>query len=270
MPARRGGAAARRGSSRRPPCRPSARPTTTTARAHALREGLPRRGARLPRPVRPPARRRRAARATRPRSSACSSWCADAGVARDPLRRRHERGRRRGAARSTARGAVSLDLSALDALLEVDARVARGAHPGRRHRAAPGGRSSAAHGLRCATSRSRSSSRRSAAGSPRARAATSRPLYTHIDDLVESVRALTPGRRLGVAAAARLGRRAVARPDAARLRGHAGRDHRGVGARAAAARAPAPRPPCASPTSSRAPTRCGRSPSPACIRPTAA
>ena len=43
---------------------------------------------------------------------------------------------------------------------------------------------------------------------------------THIDDLVESVRAVTRRGGVGVAAAARLGRRAVAGPAAARQRGH--------------------------------------------------
>ena len=49
------------------------------------------------------------------------------------------------------------------------------------------------------------------------------------------------GRRVGVAAAARLGRRRVARPDADRVGGHARADHRGVGARPPRARCTAPR-----------------------------
>ena len=57
---------------------------------------------------------------------------------------------------------------------------------------------------------------------------------THIDDLVESVRALTPRGRVGEPPAARLGRRAQPRPDADRLRGDPRRDHRGLGARPAA------------------------------------
>ena len=44
-------------------------------------------------------------------------------------------------------------------------------------------------------------------------------LYTHIDDLVESVRAITPAGDVGEPAAARLRRRAEPRPDADRLRG---------------------------------------------------
>ena len=54
-------------------------------------------------------------------------------------------------------------------------------------------------------------------------------LYTHIDDLVESVRALTPIGVVGVAPAAGIGRRRLARPDADRLRRHTRGDHRGVG-----------------------------------------
>ena len=61
---------------------------------------------------------------------------------------------------------------------------------------------------------------------------------THIDDLVESVRAVTAGGELWESRRLPgLGRRAFAGPHAARLRGHARGDHRGVGARAAAARA---------------------------------
>ncbi len=95
-------------------------------------------------------------------------------------------------------------------------------------------------------------------------------LYTHIDDLVESVRAITPrgtweSRRL---AGVRGG--ALARPGADRLRGHPRRDRRVLGAGAPAAavqdllrgrvrRLPTPRR-----------GRCARSPSPGSIPPTAA
>ncbi len=64
-------------------------------------------------------------------------------------------------------------------------------------------------------------------------------VWTHIDDLVESVRAITPAGRLGEPQAARLGRRAEPGPDADRLRGDPRRDHRGLGARPRAPRAQA-------------------------------
>ena len=95
-------------------------------------------------------------------------------------------------------------------------------------------------------------------------------LYTHIDDLVESVRAITPrgtweSRRLpGSGAGPSPG------PAADRLRGDPRRDRRGLGAGAAAARVQGllrgrvrrlPR---------RGARRCARSPSRACTRPTAA
>ena len=95
-------------------------------------------------------------------------------------------------------------------------------------------------------------------------------LYTHIDDLVESVRALTP---VGVWESRRLpglGRRRLARPDADRLGGDARGHHRGVG----------PGPPAPGPSrlgagavraSSRpARRRSGRYRSRGCTRPTAA
>ena len=71
-------------------------------------------------------------------------------------------------------------------------------------------------------------------------------LYTHIDDLVESVRTVTPRGVWEIAAAARLGRRAEPRPAAARLRGDPRRDHRGVGARAGRGPRSARRRACAS------------------------
>ena len=54
-------------------------------------------------------------------------------------------------------------------------------------------------------------------------------LQTHIDDLVESMRAITPLGDLGEPPAAGLRRRPEPRPDAARLRGDPRRDHRGLG-----------------------------------------
>ena len=104
VPLERRRAAARRGST--PPGlarRTSARPTTARPRLARLRQGLPRRRARLP----------RRASTTRPTWSRCPrdeaeveavlDWCAERGRGGDPLRRRHERRRRRrGRASATA------------------------------------------------------------------------------------------------------------------------------------------------------------------------
>ena len=107
-------------------------------------------------------------------------------------------------------GAVSLDLSALDRVLEVDpvSRAAR-IQAGRR-RPARSRSSCAAHGL--TLRHFPQSFEFSTLGGWIATRAGGHfaTLYTHIDDLVESVRALTPAGDVGVAAAARLGRRAVA------------------------------------------------------------
>ena len=134
-------------------------------------------------------------------------------------------------------GAVSLDLGALDRVLEVDpvsraARIGAGA-AGPRLEEQLG-----AHGL---TMRfyPQSFELSTLGGWIATRAgghfATG---ATHVDDLVEAVRAITPSGTLGVAPAARLGRRPLARPAAARLGGDPRRHHRGVGARAAAPVAP--------------------------------
>ena len=75
-------------------------------------------------------------------------------------------------------------------------------------------------------------------------------LYTHIDDLVESVRAITPR---GVWESRRLpgsGAGPLARPGPDRLRGHPRRDRRGLGAGPAAARASRSHAGSSSPTSS--------------------
>ena len=56
-------------------------------------------------------------------------------------------------------------------------------------------------------------------------------LYTHIDDLVESIRAVTPTGADREPAPAGVGRRAEPGPDADRLGGNPRRDHRGLGAR---------------------------------------
>ena len=139
------------------------------ARRARLREVLPRRGARVPRALRQPARRggppgRRGGARARAR-------LVRGGERRgNPVRRRHQRGGRGGAAGRSARG---LDRpEAPRPRPRGGPGVARGAHPGGRHRARLSRTSSAATASPCATSRSRSSTRRWAAGSPRARAAT--------------------------------------------------------------------------------------------------
>ena len=223
------------------------------ARHARLRQGLPRHRA----------RRSAAASTTRPtwsrgradeaESRRLLDWCAVGGRGRDPVRRRHQRrGRRRAARRRALRGR-RLDRPAR---ARPGARggpgLARGAHPGRRARAGARGPAARPTGSPCATSRSRSSSRRSAAGSPRARAATSPRCYTHIDDFVESVRAVTPR---GVWESRRLpGSGAGPSPDRMLLgsEGTLGRDHRGVDARCRRGRASAPRPACTSRASPRA------------------
>ena len=77
-------------------------------------------------------------------------------------------------------------------------------------------------------------------------------------------------RGLGVAEAARIGRRGEPRPHARRLGGNARSDHRGLGARAAAPRAPALGGGALSTASSARPSACARSASRGCTRRTAA
>ena len=107
-------------------------------------------------------------------------------------------------------GALSLDLGALDALLEVD-EVSRAARIGAGASGPRVEEQLGAHGL---TMRffPQSFELSTLGGWIATRAgghfATK---LTHIDDLVESVRAITPAGRVGVAAAAGLGRRPVAR-----------------------------------------------------------
>ena len=217
-----------RGSSRPARSRTSARPTATSALAHtygkAYRDVV--RGFRGP--LRQPARRGRAARATRPTSSAVLDWCEEAGAAAIPF----------GGGTSVVGGVepppgprrrVSIDLGALDRVLEVDA-VSRAA---RIQAGAPGPALEdqlREHGL--TLRHFPQSFEFSTLGGWIATRAGGHfaTLYTHIDDLVESVRVVTPAGLVGEPPAARLGRRAEPRPDAARLRGHPRRDHRGVDA----------------------------------------
>ena len=147
--------------------------------------------------------------------------------------------------------------------------LARRPDPRRHPRPRPRGRPAASTASPCGTSRSRSSSRRSAVGSPPARAATSPRSQTHIDDLVESVTRDHPVGPVGEPSPAGLGSRTEPGPHAARLRGDPRRDHRGLGPGQAPARSQGleggplrrlPQP---------APRRCGRSPSRACTPRTA-
>ncbi len=94
-------------------------------------------------------------------------------------------------------------------------------------------------------------------------------LYTHIDDFVESIRAITPRGRVGEPATARIGGRAEPRPSPDRLRGHPRRDHRGMGAGAGRAAAQASRHPSCSTRSNRVRRPCARCRSPASTRRTA-
>ena len=141
-----------------------------------------------------------------PTARPTATWCAPcSATARPPARPRRAtpdrgRGRRRAglgpstraspssptaaaprwsAAWSTAatptRRRVSLDLTRLDRVLEVDRDEPRRPHPGRRARAGAGGAAARRTASRCATSRRASSSPRSAAGSPPAPAATTPP-----------------------------------------------------------------------------------------------
>ena len=147
-------------------------------------------------------------------------WCSDAGVAAIPY----------GGGSSVVggvecdidddyRGAVSIDLRALDQVLEVDRDVARGAHPGRRLR--PRARGPAAP------------ARPDAAPLPAvvrvldARRLARDPLRRPLRDAAHAHRRLRrvdprghAARRVGEPAPARLGRGTVARPHAARLRRH--------------------------------------------------
>ena len=128
-------------------------------------------------------------------------------------------------------GGMSLDLGGLDRVLEVDpvsraARIQAGATGPRIEEQL------AEHGmtLRFYPAVVRTLDARRLDRHPRRRP------FRHRPDAHRRPRRVDPGDHaraasVGVAPAARLGRRAVARPPAARLRGHAGRDHRGVGDR---------------------------------------
>ena len=170
-------------------------------------------------------------RATSARSRRCSAWCAERAARGDSLRRRDERGRGRRAA-------------------------SRRRLPGARHDR-PARASTACS--RWTRSRGRRGSRPAPPGPAledqlREQGLTLRhfpqsfefstlggwiatragghfaTLYTHIDDLVESVRAITPGGLWESRRLPGLGRRPQPRSAAARLRGNPRGDHGGLGA----------------------------------------
>ena len=213
------------------------------SRAPRPRRVVPRRRARAARRVPAPARRgrapgRRGGRAARARARATATTSSVT-----PVRRRHERGRRRRPRpRPRHDGAMSLDLSRLDRVLEVDpisraARIQAGATGPRIEEQL------AEHGM---TLRffPQSFERSTLGGWIATRAAG--PLRHRADPHRRPRRVGPRGhaarRGVGVAPPAGVRRRPVAGPPAARLRGHAGGDHRGVGARPPARRAALERP----------------------------
>ena len=161
-------------------------------------------------------------------SSTCSTGARRRRGGRPVRRRVLGRRRRRGRVESTGPRCRSTSAGSTGCSRSTRCRALRGSRPACSARCSR--TQLRPHGSRCGTSRSRSSSRRSAAGSRRAPGGHYATLYTHIDDLVESMRVVTPGGRERVPPAAGVGRRAVARPPVPRLRGHARHHHRGVDA----------------------------------------
>ena len=240
------------------------------ARQPRARQVLLGRRPRLSRALRAPARPRR----LRPRDETdverVLEWCSDERVAAIPF----------GGGTSVVggvtphvssryNGVVSIDLARARPRARGRRRLARRVHPGRRARPAAGGAARRA--------------RPDAAPLPAVvRVLDARRLDRHarrraLRDAVDAHRGFRrvgardhARGRVGVAAAARLGRRRQPRPHARRLRGHARRDHPGVGARAAAPLASQLRGRALRRASSRAPSACARSRSRACTRPTAA
>ena len=163
--------------------------------------------------------------------------CAARARGRHAVRRRLERGR---AASSRCRdgfaAAISLDLARMDRLVEADPRLAA---PPRSSPAAPARRSrscSPPRGSRSATSRSRGSTRRSAASWPRARPAAPRRATGGSTSSCSGVRLATPAGTLDLPPLPGQRRRARPARPRRRLRGHPRRDHAGDARRAADAR----------------------------------
>ena len=147
---------------------------------------------------------------------------------------------------------MTIDLRALDRVLEVDATSRAAPDPGRRHRPGARGPAASQHGL---TLRHYPQSfEYSTLGGWIATRAGGHfaTLWTHIDDLVESVRAITPSGEWESRRLPGSGRGPEPRPDADRLRGDPRRDHRGVGAGAGSGPSSGPRRAWSSTTSRRA------------------
>ena len=276
LPARRGRASR---SARRHRAPASADRSSRLARAHLrhrplrarhafVREGLPRHrprasgAASTTRPTSSRARRRGGRRARARLVRGGGRGC-------DPVRRRHERRRRRRAAAASGPRCRSTSARSTACSRWTRSRAPRASRPGARARRSR--TSSREHG-RTLRHFPQSFEYSTLGGWIATRAGGHfATLYTHIDDLVESVRAVTPRGCLGEPPTARLGRRPEPGPDADRLRGHPRGDHRGLDAGPGRAhvprvggrdlrlvRRPAPKPyaPCHSPASTRRTAAC--------------
>ena len=201
------------------------------ARPARIRPFLHRRRACVPGPVRPSARRGRPP-ARRGRTAGHARLGAVRRRGRDPVRRRHQRGRRRraGRLRATIAAVVTIDLKALDRVLEVD-RVSLSA----RIQAGATGpvleQQLGEHGLtlRHFPQSFRVLDARRLDRHPRRRPLR-HPVHAHRRPRRVGASAHA-GRILGVAARAGVGRRRLTRPDADRLGGNARADHRSLGPR---------------------------------------
>ena len=189
---------------------------------------------------------------------------------RRPVRRRDERERRRAVRGPRALRRRRLARSRRDGSRPAHRRrLARRVHPGRRERSragAPAARAGPDAALLSAVLRAVDARRLD-------RDARRRALRDRRDAHRRPRRVRARGhadRRVGVAPRAELGRRAVAGPDAARLGGDPRRHHRGVDARAPAPEGALARGGALRRRSAPGFSRCGRSRSRACGRPTAA
>ena len=148
-------------------------------------------------------------------------------------------------------------------------RLRRGADPGRRARAAPRGPAPRARAHAAPLPAVLRVLHRSGGWIATRAGGHFATLYTHIDDLVESVRALTPRGDVGEPPAAGVRGGPEPRPHAARIGGDPRGDHGGLGPGSGAAALEALGRRRLRRRSRPAPRRCATSRSRACIRPTA-